>query len=228
MAIKKHLLKMLLFLPLLCLTACGVDLGVFEKGDGYKELYESFGKVKTLFDGGNKSYKIEDSLFNDYTVEKMSWEDDDDKVDEKEYLYIILPMEKELKIQCIVLFFYSEAPTSLQFSSFYYVNEDAAPKKIKYRSSPDTEEDEHGEEVEIKYDDPSRDNSIANGSLALAEKQWNNCTFGGFKQEGYDDGYLHTGKEGLFYLRVENNSGFNRDTMTPAKISFINLMVRAV
>lgn len=215
------------------LAACGPSLGVFDSQDGYKKLYDSFGDIKGLYDGGSHSYDFEDSLLNEKTINEFEWEDDDDKVKKEEYVYLILPVEEELNIECIVLFFNTPYSQILEFSTFYFASEDEAPKKIKYLSSPDTEPeyDDDGNyigEKEIEYDDPPRDVSLVNGSLSLSKDSWNSYTYGGFKQVGFDDRLLHVKKDGLIYIRIENNSGFNRDTMQPVDFTFINLMVRAV
>ena len=215
------------------LTACGPSLGVFDSEDGYEKLYDSFGDIKGLYDGGSHSYDFEDSLLNEKTLNEFEWEDDDDKVKKEEYVYLILPVEEELDIECIVLFFNSTTSQKVEFSTFYFASEDEAPKKIKYLSSPDTEPeyDDDGNyigEKEIEYDDPPRDDSLVSGSLSLSRDSWTDYTYGGFKQVGFDDRLLHVKKDGLIYIRIENNSGFNRDTMQPVKFTFINLMVRAV
>ncbi len=230
---KNRLLKVIPLLLTLTLTGCGVDLGVFEKEDGYESYYESFGDVDALYDGGEHSYDIEKSLFNANLIQGSSWEDEDDEVKKEEYVYIILPFKKELKIQCVALAFMSPFSSNLEFNMFYYVNSDYAPSKIKYLTSPDTEPiyDDDGNyigEKEIEYDDPPKEESILSGKLSLTRGEWGSYSFGDFHQEGYKDGYLHTGQDGLLYIRIENNSGHNRDTLSPATFTFVDLLIRAV
>ena len=242
MALKKHLLRMSLILTSLSLSACGPDLGVFEKEDGYESYYKSFGKVKGLYEyfdeeqkpvPGEVEYDISKSLFNSTTVEKGSWEKEEYEVKELEYLYIILPFKDALKIENIALYVYSPVSITMKLSTFYYVNEDAAPKNIKYRNSPDTEpeyddDDNYIGEKEIEYDDPKIEDSMLTYDIPLINKEWKSFVFYNFKQEGYEDGYLHTGDEGLLYIRIENNSGWNRDTMDTLQFKFINLIIRAI
>ena len=228
-----RLFKVISLTSMLTLTGCGVDLGVFEKEDDYQSYYESFGDVDALYDGGKHSYDIEKSLFNADLIQGSSWEDEDDEVKKEEYVYIILPFEKALKIECIALAFMSPVGCNLEFNMFYFLNADYAPEKIKYLSSPDTEPvyDDDGNyigEEEIVYDDPSKEESILSGSLSLIRNDWGSYSFGGFKQEGYEDGYLHTGQNGLLYIRIENNSGNNKETLVPATFTFVDLLVRAV
>ena len=230
---KKHLFGVSLLLAVMSLVSCGPSLGVFDSQDGYKKLYESFDDIEALYDGGSHSYDYEDSLLNEKTINEFVWKDDDDKVKKEEYLYLIMPVEADLNIECIVLFYNSTTSQNLEFSVFYFANEDDTPKKIKYLSSPDTEPvyDDDGNiigEKEIEYDDPPKDVRLVGGSFSLTKDSWDSYTYGGFKQVGYDDGLLHVKDGGFIYLRIENNSGFNRDTMQPVKFTFINLMVRAV
>ena len=136
---KNRLLKVIPLISLLALTGCGVDLGVFEIDDGYQSYYESFGDVDALYDGGKHTYDIEKSLFNADLIQGSYWADEDDEVKKEVYVYIILPFEKALKIECIALAFMSPFSCSLEFNMFYFINSDYAPEKIKYLSSPDTE-----------------------------------------------------------------------------------------
>ena len=230
---RNRFLRAIPLISMLTLTGCGVDLGVFEKEDGYKSYYESFGDVDALYDGGSHSYDIEKSLFNADLIQGSNWADEDDEVKKEEYVYIILPFKKELKIECIALAFMSPFSSNLEFNMFYFVNSDYAPDKIKYLSSPDTEPiyDDDGNyigEKEIEYDDPSKEESILSGNLSLIRGEWESYTFGDFKQGGYQDGYLHTGQDGLLYIRIENNSGHNKETLVSATFTFVDLIIRAV
>ena len=228
-----RLLKTISLISMLAISGCGVDLGVFEKDDDYESYYESFGDVDALYDGGEHSYDIKKSLFNADLIQGSGWEDEDDEVKKEEYVYIVLPFEKELKIECIALAFMSPFSSNLEFNMFYFVNSDYAPEKIKYLSSPDTEPvyDDDGNyigEQEIVYDDPSEEESILSGKLSLIREEWESYSFGGFKQDGYQDGYLHTGQDGLLYIRIENNSGHNKETLVSATFTFVDLIIRAV
>lgn len=217
-----------------CLSAC-FDLGTFEEDGSHKGYYSSFGTVEGMFDGGEREYDIEDSLFSDYTVNNMGWKDEDDEVKDEEYLYIVLPFECEMKIESIALFVKSDIKTTLEINSFYYESESLAPAKIKYKSSPDTEiiedTDEDGNpierEVEIEYDDSMPEESIADAICETVSNEWSSFILGNFNQQGYGDGFLHTGKGGMIYVRINQNSGLFRDKET-CSFKFINLLVRAV
>lgn len=216
------------FVLIFSLTAC-MDLGSFNADDNYQEYYDSFGDVEGIFDGGSHSYDLEKSLFNAYSIEKLDWEDDDDRVAYEEYVYIVIPFEAALKIESVALFLNSEVATDLEISAFYFDGSATAPEKIKYKSSPDTEiiiVDEVETKVEIEYDDPDKSERIAD-ALCYAKSDWGSFILENFSQPGYTDGYLHAGIDGLLYLRIENNSGLNKD-MQSCSFNFNGLLIRSV
>lgn len=224
---KKHLLGLIL-LPSLLLCSCSFDLGTFEKDDGYESYYNALGPVKGLYDNGegaeaSKTYDVRDSLFNKYTINDLKWEKDEYKVEEKQYVYLTINFQEELKVQSVALYFKSEDAVKVDISSFYFLSEEAAPKKIKFLNSPSTD---HGEP--IVYDDPPTVDSIASTRISLTSNKWKDFTLSGFHQGAYEDNYLHTNKGGYLYIRIENNSGLNKPTMTPFSFTFLNLLIRAV
>lgn len=237
MAMKKRLLRFLSLASACCLCACAVDLGVFEKEDGYASYYESLGKVRGLYDDGASGayheYSVQDSLFNSKTVDKMEW-DEGKEVAEEQYVYLVIPFKKELKIQEIALYVYTPQNVSITVNAFYFESESEVPKKIKYLTSPDTEpiyDSSTGEqtgEVEIDYDDPPKDIRSVGVDLTLIREEWTSFVLSNFRQSGYVDGYLRTAEDSFLYLRFENNSGWNRDKMVPFTFKFINLIMRAV
>ena len=219
------------FLTPFILTGCGPDLGVFE-GEDNEKYYDCFGDVKGLYDGGSHSYDIEDSLYNEKTYTDLTWEDEDDAVKSEEYVYIIIPFKEELLIQAVVLFAYTDINVDLEINCFYFESESDAPQNIKYLSSPETEtvtnpDTGEDEEVPIEYDDPPKEISMATVSESFYKEEWNSFALGNFRQMGFADGKLHAEDDGLLFIRIENNSGFNK-TMKSVRFKFINLMVRAV
>ena len=231
--ITRRLFALLLSLALIVsLTACA-DLGNFNADDDYQSFYDSIGEVEGLFDGGSHGYDLERSLFNAYSIEKSDWEDDDDRVAYEEYVYIVIPFKAALTVESIALGMNSDVAMDVEVSAFYFESASLAPAKIKYKSSPDTEiitveEDgvEVQKEVEIVYDDPATDERLA-GVVCYVKSDWGSFLMEGFSQPGFTDGCLHTVDGGLLYLRIENNSGLNKQ-MKNCSFNFINLMVRAI
>ena len=234
MAISKAKFPFTLSFLALLLSSCAADLGKFGKGeDGYDELYASLGEVKALYDGGEDAYDVESSLFNEETTNSFGWEDEDDAVKDREYLYLALPFQDALTIETIAFYLYSETTISLEMSLFYFESETEAPQKIRYLTSPETqtiydEEDNPIGEEPIEYDDPPREYASIQGNVGLRAGEWVSVGFAKFKQQGYDDSYLHADNGGLLYFRFENNSGFNLGLLEPVSFRFINLLVRAI
>ena len=216
------------------LTACGADLGEFNSDEeDYSKFYESFGDLEGLYDGGSHSYDIEDSLFNEYTVVNLDWEDDDDKVASEEYVYIVIPIKKEVQIESFVLYMNSETEVDVSLSAYYFSSTATRPEKIRYRNSPDTEiiiviEDGHEveKEVEIVYDDPIWNDRVGDATCYVT-RDWGSFMMERFTQPGYSDGLLHAEEDSYLYLMIENNSGLHRD-MQNLSFNFINFIVRAV
>ena len=214
---KKKFLLGLLLVPSLLLSACSFDLGsAFEKSDNYKTYYDSFADVRAKYDAGlgegaEDTYNIKNSLFNDYTVNNMTWEKDEYKVVERQYLYLIVSFKEVLKVESLSLYFKTQEDSTFTLSAFYYVNEDLAPKKIRYLRSPE----KTPEEEPIVYDDPLIQNANVNYEIRLSKDSWKSVTLSKFKQEGFSDNLLHTGSSSVLYIRIENNSGHNYPLMTP-------------
>lgn len=228
---KKKFLLGLLLVPSLLLSACSFNLGTaFEKNDNYKTYYDSFADVRAKYDSGlgegaEDTYNIKNSLFNDYTVNNMAWEKDENKVAERQYVYIIVTFKEVLKVESLSLYFKAAEASRSRISAFYYVSDDLAPKKIMYLSSPAEDPDA---EPPITYDDPLISDANLSFDVGFEKDTWKSVTFEKFKQEGYTDGLLHTGSNSVLYIRVENNSGHDRGTTEPVTFTFINLLVRAL
>ena len=225
----RRLLAIALSIALVLLSTACVDLGTFNADNDYADLYDSIGDVEGIYDGGSHRYDLKKSLFNARSVEKLDWEDDDYKVAYEEYVYIVIPFRSALKIESVALFMNSAVATDLEISAFYYAGSAVAPTIVKYKSSPDTEIvilDEVETLVDIVYDDPVKSDRIAD-AFCYAKSDWGSFMLEHFAQPGYMDGYLHTGNGGLLYLRIENNSGFNRE-MRSCSFNFNGLLIRAV
>lgn len=234
-SIARRLIAALLLVFIAPLSAC-FDLGTFEGGNGdYDDYDDTFGTVVGYFDGGQHDYDVERSLFNDYVIENMDWDDKDDEVKSEEYAYIVIPFEQGVKIESIALFFKGDTDADLNISVFYFESVLDAPRNLKYKTSPETEiiveKDEEGNdverEVEIIYDDPPEEISVTSATCEMIAGEWSSFMMSDFTQEGYEDNLLHTGKDGVLYLRINENSGLYKDK-TAYSFRFIGLLVRAV
>lgn len=217
-------------MPTLVLSACSFDLGTFEKGDSYSYYYNSFNQVRAKYDDGTEKghdnkYDVDKSLFNSYTVNNLAWEKKDYEIEERQYVYLIFTIKEVLKVESIALYFKATEKCTLSLSMFYFVNEseESVPTKIMFLSSAPVEPGETS-----PYNDPPARDANVTYSGDFSKNSWKAVTFENFKQENFKDKYLHTGTNSVIYLRIENNSGLNKGTMSPVTFTFINFMVRAV
>ena len=243
--ITRILLTISSFILISFLISCA-DLGKFdlEADGGYEDYYEAFGDVVGKYDNNKTvaeiSYDVEKSLLNDYIANNLAWENDEDKVEFKQYCYIVIPFERDMKIESIALYI-SGSPGELQnnssmnveFSAYYYPDSSSVPSNIKLLTSDDTKV-EDDKEVEIVYDDPARALRVSSYTLNVTSYFADAIILENFTQT-LDFGVSYVAdsclevKDGSYlYIRVENNSGLNRDTMKPLSISFINFLVRAI
>ncbi len=109
-------------------TACD-DLGSYEdaehkRGDNYVYdekfemglYYDAYGTVTANYTDGNEilSYEIKDSLYNTTTKNEMNWGSGDVPVQSKAYVYIAIPVKKDLLVDDLALFFKADKFYSLR------------------------------------------------------------------------------------------------------------------
>ena len=243
----KKILYCLILVPsilsIFFLSSCSPSLGVFDKEDGFglDDYYASFDDIVGFYDDGavdlhQKKYDIKESITNEYTMNFLDWEDGAEKVEFEQYNYIIIPFERDLKIEEIALYVQSDpngaSNVTLEFSLFYFKDESSCPSisDLKLHSDPDTKTEDN-KEVVIEYGDPKKEDRITYSTMTVTHV-FDSVVFSNFHQTTTGESYVSNNclvaKENSFlYIRVENNSALNRD-MTPVKISFINLLVRAI
>ncbi len=224
-------------------------MGIFNNNDsGFDDYYDSIGDISGKYEENNEfknhEYDLEKSLTNEYIFQNLAWEDDNEKVDFRQYVYIVIPFKRELIIESLALFIRKDSETviksgqELELSFFYFPNSDLCPKdnELKKMSDPDTkiEKDKDGNDVvvEVNYPDPKKENRNASVKLPISSN-FESFELKGFRQTvDYGESYvsnncLNVKKDSYLYLRIENNSALNRN-MTPVSIQFINLLVRAI
>jgi len=223
-------------LSMFILSSCSPSLGVFDKEGsfGMDDYYASFDDIIGLYDAGASQmqlneYDIEDSITNEYTMEFLDWEDGAEMVEFQQYVYIVIPFKRDLKIEELALYVQSDpngaSNVNLEFSLFYFKDKSSCPSRedLKVYIDPD---------IVVEYDDPKKDDRITYSNMTV-NHEFDSVGFGNFHQtldigESYVSDNCLLAKNGSYlYIRVENNSALNRD-MTPVKISFINLLVRAI
>ena len=215
----------------------------------YEDYYEAFGDVIGIYDdnkvASKVNYDFSKSIFNDYIVKNLKWKSEEDKVLYKEYCYIVIQFKQEMKIDSLALYVAKDSSVSknvnLEFSAFYFEDESQTPQNIKLLSSDDvrivSKDDGNGGTIEvteeIEYDDPKKENR--NGfSNKVVSNSFDGFIIERFSQindgrESYvSDNCLVVKSGSLLYIRCENNSGLNKNSLNPCSFSFMNLLVRKV
>jgi len=224
------------------LSSCTPSLGKFDKeSGGFDDYYNSIGDIvgkyeapksddQTKFEFKDQTYDLENSITNDYIIEHLSWEEGKEKVEFRQYVYIVIPFTDDLNVEEVALFvctnneIANNADRILEISAFYFRDSASCPDddKLFTKSYPNN-----------PHSDPSKDSRIASASISVTSS-FDSFVLNGFRQtvdigESYvTDSRLNAKKNSFLYLRIENNSALNKDTMTPIDISFINLLIRAV
>jgi hypothetical protein len=231
---------------LLIFSSCSPDLGKYELEKGFDDYYKDYGKIECLYEDSSgfkdKSYDLDD-LVNEYTINNLEWEKEEDSVLFLEYVYIIIPIKHDITIQELGIYFKADpnainsVGNELEISLFYFPTSGNAPSvdELKKMNDPDTRivKDLNNNDVEevIEYGDPKKEDRISFAKLSSSH-DFQSILIGGFHQTvDYGEAYITdsklNAKEGSFlYLRVENNSALNR-SMIPVAITFINLLIKA-
>lgn len=238
----KKLIRYLFIAPslvlIVLLTSCNPDLGKYDKEDGYAGFLDDIGDINGIYevqDGEDPNkfkfetteYDLEDSITNEYIMQFLACEESDKEVAFKQYVYIVIPFENDLKIESLALYVKANTKnvTNLVFSAFYFKDKDSCPETKKLKKMSDADDG--------TYSDPVEANRIAYTSIS-AGNYYDGFALSGFHQTAdigkayVSDNCLLAEKGSFLYLRVENNSALNKATMTPVEISFINLLVRAI
>ena len=245
--IKKILFGLFVAPFIMFLFSCSPDLGQFNTENGLDDYYDCIddlvgkyespkGDDPTKMELKNQTYDLEDSITNDYIMEHLDWKDGAEKVEFRQYIYIVIPFKRDLKVESLAFFVRKDqaSPSAkLEFSAFYFPNSDSCPKddKLKKSSDPDTKI-EDGNEVVIEYADPKKELRNSSATISVTNS-FDSFVIEGFSQTfDYGTSYVSNrcllAKEGSYlYLRIENNSALDR-SMNPISIQFINLLIRAV
>lgn len=219
------------------------DLGDFEDEEDY---YDSFGNVGLISqDGAQTDYSLEDYFYNKESVNDFAG----DIVSADEYIYFVLPMKKDVRLDSVALYVYAEKEERISYSFFIvqevpdnirsygeYAYEQAKDEngdpKFDEEGNPvyEQEKDENGNPVfnedgspvfkELLYDDPPAEEAVCEGSCFASEKKWSSFTADKWKTSETETSKEIVVSAGEYILiRFENNSGYGRDAGYE-KISF--------
>lgn len=229
-------------------------VGCFDLGDFKDEAdyYDSFGDVCLVFqnpeeeekDVKTKEYSVKDYFYNKNTGNHFTYGDpkDEDPDEGKDipqlpYVYMAIPVERDLNVDALVL--YINATQTCSLDVFVYVVEDLPDggdftgvrllEEPEYRQKFDGDTpmyDEQGNPIQelIPYSDP--DNSLISVKVTVnvKEKEWVPLMV-----DTWDVGNVVEVKDSQYILlRFINNSGLNDGEQPSVSFRVTNLLVRAI
>lgn len=223
---------------ILAITLVGCfDLGDFNDESAY---YSAFGNIKMVYQTDekkveNKDYSVKDYFYNKNTGKNFTYGDPEDKESDKGkdipqllYVYMVIPVEQNLSIDSMSLYFNALQTCSLDIW-LYAVDklpDGGTFTGIRLLGDPEYQQKlENGEPIKelIKYSDPSDDLVVAKTTLRVKEGEWNSFTVDNWK--GGDT--LDIKKGEYLLLRFINNRGINTEENPPVKFRVTNLLIRA-
>jgi len=243
---KKFLL--IVFLSLVCfLTGC-FDLGTY--GDStyndadldnieeyFKDYYDTFGTIRLFTqDKSKKSFSLKDSFFNTSTVNDLTWEDDDDKVDTNEYIYMAIEVEKDFELDSLSLYMKGDnsLKNSVNMEIYLYVLDKYSFSKVPCYSDSLIELDGDNKPVyendgvtpkKVSYDFMDKATASGSATITLNGSEFDSFTIDKFN--GSDTKKITDGQ--YIILSFYNNTAYGKaENLTKVSFTALNLLIRAV
>ncbi len=239
----KIFLKKLIFLCVAVFISA-TCVGCFDLGDfsDETEYYDSFGDVGLVYqdpDVPEKSieedeYSIQDYFYNKNTGENFSYGDPkDDEPDEGKdipqlpYVYMSIPVERDLKIESLALYF--NTTKTCTFDVVLYLVDDLPDfSNIWLLGEPEYQQKEDGDgemvDEKIEYSDPDDSKIVARASVQAKEGEWVSILV-----DEWNSGKRLEVKESQYLLlRFVNNCGISAEKDSLVSFRTTNLLIRAI
>ncbi len=232
---------------------------VFGTGDGYENYYATFGEITAISKGWKNTFDVESSLLNERTVKDLTWDESegDKEVPSKQYVYVAIPLNRDINIDDLVLFVRSsevatvkrprpgEDPQEpepqdagiLSIKAFVLENEFSLPEKPRFFGDPLYEEITVPDEatggtrtkiIEIEYDDPPFEEAVASTTTTVKNNEWTSFMLSSWTTGEGNSTKISLKNGNVLLLYVENNSGGNDYALPLCSFQFLDLIVRAV
>lgn len=230
--LKRMLTLALMVITVTLFSGC-FDLGKFEDVEDY---YSSLGNVTLInqnVSDNAKEYSFKEYFYNEESVNNFGGK----IVDQDEYIYLILPVEKGFNLVGFSLYLKSNVNEKVYFSLFI---SDFIPDKIRKYADPKTEEKQNenvtnnGEESstteeEIQYNDLPIENSIYQGGVDLIPSKWISFTAKVADRHSNNAKKCFVQKGEYIIVRFENNSGLGFDKgYSKVSFSLTNILIEAL
>lgn len=231
--LKTFLSIILVVVTILLFSGC-YDLGSFKDTEQY---YSTFGEVALINQEGAdkvKTYSFKDYFYNEESVNDFAG----NIVEQDEYIYLVLPVQKGFNLAEFSIFLKSEKGGAVYYS--LYIS-DFIPANIRKYSDPKTKvkTDEKGDIIydaegnplteEIVYGDLSLDSSIYQGNISLAPNQWDSFTAKLVTKNSSTINKYFVADGEYIIIRFDSNSGLGFDKgYEKLSFSLINILIRAL
>lgn len=225
------------------------DLGDFSDEEAY---YSAFGDVRLVYQNPtdikknieSEDYSVRDYFYNKNTGEDFTYGDPkDEEADEGKdipqlpYVYMAIPLEEDLRIESVALYFNATKTCSLEV--FFYVVDDLPNggdfTNIRLLGEPEYQQKldgggnpvigEDGEPVYeyIEYSDPDDNLIVSKSTVQLIEGKWDSIVVDNWKEQSSIE--VKSGQ--YLLLRFVNNSGLNNGDNLSVAFRTTNLLIRA-
>jgi hypothetical protein len=216
------------------------DLGDFSDESAY---YAAFGEVRLVYPNANaekkdvqhKDYSIKDYFYNKNTGKNFTYGDPKDeepdeekKMPQLQYVYMAIPVEQDLTVESVALYFNTLQTCSLEV--FFYVVKDLPNggdfTKIRLLGEPEYQQKlENGNPIKekIEYSDPDDSLIVAKATMQVKAGEWDSLIVD--KWNGENALEVKAGR--YLLLRFVNNSGISTGENPPVEFRVTNLLIRA-
>lgn len=213
------------------------DLGDFSDESAY---YNAFGNVTLVYQNPNsvekdidsEDYSIKDYFYNKNTGKDFTYGDPEDEeagaeksIPQLPYVYMVIPVEQNLSIDSLALYF-NTIQTCVLEVSVYVVDNLPDFDEIRLLGEPEYQQKlENGETVneKINYSDPDNSLIVATATKQLKTGKWDSIIVNTWNNENA----LSIKKGQYILLRFINNSGENTTDGLCVDFRVTNLLIRA-
>ena len=228
-------------------------VGCFDLGDYSDEsaYYAAFGDVRLVYqepdakekDIDYEDYSVQDYFYNKNTGEDFAYGDPKDSdpdegkdIPQMPYLYMAIPVERDLKVESFVLYFNAQQSCALEvyfyvvdelpdggdFTNVRLLGEPEYQQKLDDDGNPMT--DDKGEPIyeKIAYSDPDESSMVGKATTQVQGGKWKDLLM-----DNWNTGNVVQIKESQYLLlRIVNNGGAGTGTSVAFRVT--NLLIRAV
>jgi hypothetical protein len=229
------------------------SVGCFDLGDFSDEsaYYAAFDDVRLVYQNPNvtekdveyQDYSVKDYFYNKNTGEDFKYGDPKDSepdegkdIPQLPYVYMAIPVERDLNLESLALYFNAlqtcslevyfyvvdELPDGGDFTNIRLLGEPEYQQKLDENKNPMFDENNQPIYERVEYSDPSENSLVGKTSVYLTNGAWDSLVM-----DNWNNGKtVQVSESQYLLLRFVNNGGANTGTSVPFRVT--NLLIRAV